>query len=484
MTLSKMKCFSVLRALLLCGLFVLVSGCSQAIPSPTQPVFTPVISIPTITAPAPVASSTPTDPPPSIFDPQKSGELLALGQTNPEFGALSTTMALDPLTGQFKALGEGWPVAWSPSGRFMLARHEDFIVYDRRGGQPLEGMLLVDQSEFPLNQNTFFWLPPGVLPGPDDWLVIQNSADKGLEALAVPSGERRALLPVKSLGDGIPSFTMKATTTGWLAWVPVRANLAEIGRSRQTLSAIRVVDPSKAHTWTISENIRKEYYTLLDAVPGASLVLLGAAPASTAGMDGVALYTFDLESGALKDLRVKMLPNPDAYAWSPTRPGEMALAVGEGHFTGHNKRLALLDVQTAELKYLTGPEMAAFEPDWSQDGKQLVYAALPDQGSTPGLPAIALKSRAIYLYNLDTGQSEIVTHPIAFIDGWPRWLKDQKKILFTRYDGQKQTTLYLKDLAGDAETSLITLPNAAFLFEGGRCQSDQCSWDMILLYTR
>ncbi|MGC1378156.1 MAG: hypothetical protein WA821_18140 [Anaerolineales bacterium] len=476
------KCPFFLRIVILCSLCILGFGC-RPVSTNSSPTST-AAPIPSISAAPPIAVFTQTNPPPVVFDPEKSGELLAVGRANPEAGALNSTLAVDSLTGQFKLLGEGWPVAWSPSGKFLLARHDNsFIIYDRRGAKALPGTELIDQSEFPLNQNTFFWLPIGVLPGSDDWLVIQNKDDQGLEALGIPSGERRILLSVKSLGAGAPSFRMEATTTGWLAWVPIQASLAQAGQTGQTLSAIQVANPSQVHTWTLSKNIEKAYYTVLDAVPGASLVLLGAAPASTAGMDGVALYTFDLESGILKDLRVKMLPNPDAYAWSPTQPGKMALAVGDGHSTSHNKSLASLDVKTGEVKYLTDPKMAAFEPNWSPDGEKLAYVALPDANVSPNITTTALSGRAIYVYDFGTGQSKAITSPGTSIDGWPHWLKDQTKILFARYDGQQQTTLYLENIADETIISLGIQINATFLFDKGRCQSDQCSWNMILLYT-
>ncbi|MGC1377435.1 MAG: hypothetical protein WA821_14480 [Anaerolineales bacterium] len=472
------------RVMLLCCLFVLASGCSAAIPatSPTGAVTRPV-STSTAIALGPVASATPTALPLSAFDPERSGELLAFSRANPEFGGLIKLVVLDPLTGGFKPLGEGKPIAWSPSGRFILASADDFapasIVYDLRGRKTVEEILHPSSTEYTSYQNSTFWLPTGILPGPDDWLVIPDDHENGFEARGIPSGERRTLVPARNISDIDLSFKMLATTTGWLAWAPVGKSLTDIGRSSQTLSAVRVADPAKTHTWVLSEKIEKAYYTLLGAAPGASLLLLGASPAPTFGTDNVALYSFDLESGLLKDLGVTMLSNPSAYAWSPTRPGELALAVGEGHFIGHNKRLALLNVQTGELKYLTSPEIAAFEPDWSLDGKELAYAALKDDGSST-----TLSNRAIYVYDLDAGESKIITHPAASIDGWPHWLKDQQNILFVRYDGKQQTTLYLKNLASGAETSLDMQLDATFLFENGRCQFDQCNWGMILQFAR
>ena len=85
---------------------------------------------------------------------------------------------------------------------------------------------------------------------------------------------------------------------------------------------------------------------------------------------------------------------------------------------------------------------------------------------------------------VNAGESKIITHPAASIDGWPHWLKDQQNILFARYDGKQQTTLYLKNLASGAETSLDMQLDATFLFENGRCQFDQCNWDMILQFAR
>ena len=255
------------------------------------------------------------------FRPGKIGRIAGIFSRKSRVWGFIKLVVLDPLTGGFKPLGEGKPIAWSPSGRFILASADDFtpasVVYDLRGRKTVEEILHPSSTEYTSYRNSTFWLPTGILPGPDDWLVIPDDHENGFEARGIPSGERHTLVPARNISDIDLSFEMLATTTGWLAWVPVSKSLTDIGCSSQTLSAVRVADPAKTHTWVLSEKIEKAYYTLLGAAPGASLLLLGASPAPTFGTDNVALYSFDLESGLLKDLGVTMLSNPSAYAWVP-----------------------------------------------------------------------------------------------------------------------------------------------------------------------
>ena len=53
---------------------------------------------------------------------------------------------------------------------------------------------------------------------------------------------------------------------------------------------------------------------------------------------------------------------PEAYAWSPARPGLLAFAEGGSRYLHDPSRLGLLDATSGKLNYLTDPDTSVSEP--------------------------------------------------------------------------------------------------------------------------
>jgi hypothetical protein len=366
--------------------------------------------------------------------------------------------------------GEAWPqldfspLRWSPSGENLI-----------------HGMATVRYDGEPVGFHgdaTVFWAPLNALPGAADWLVCQ-SMDGSAFASAVPEqGLYEVFLPAGSLGpNGLGKLLW--SRENWLAWMWSSDDLVEAGRWQQTLWVSTDLGVT-LQPQILSEDIRETYYQLIDWVPGSHLILAGKGLAGNSlWVDGVPLVTINAETGEIRDLGVAMLLTAEAYQWHSQQPGLLALAVGGGRFIFENKRLALLDAISGDLRYLTAENMTAFEPQWSPDGSQLAYAALT---ATPGIGGsgqeleLALQGRTIYFYDLASGQTHQITSPSDdAVDGWPRWSRDGARLLYTR-QLSGSTSVRVITLDGSVDEDLLLGLVDPTCYDGG------CGWDRYLAY--
>jgi hypothetical protein len=196
-------------------------------------------------------------------------------------------------------------------------------------------------------------------------------------------------------------------------------------------------------------------------------------------VDGVPLVTIDTETGEMTDLGLTMLLTSEAYAWRPTHPGVLALAAGSGRLINANKHLAVIDVHSGDLTYLTAEDEAAFAPAWAPDGTWLAFAVMPStqqaEGDGEALERTLL-GRAITLVNPETGERHTLTQPGEAIDGWPRWTADGRHLLYTRQQAG-QTEVRVVALDGSSDALLLTGLSDPTCVYGG------CGWSRMLAYT-
>jgi hypothetical protein len=368
-----------------------------------------------------------------------------------------------------------WPgtlIGWSPSGEYLL------VLEDQRGrtsysAYAIDGLTMASYENLAVPP---FWGPSAALPMARNWLAV-TSTDGAVQASILES-EPYQVLPPGSLGhDG--RGVIRWSHDNWLAWSLTTDQLAEAGQFEQILYVQPADGSGKATAWRLSDDIREAYYQIIDWVPGTRLILAGQGMmAASLWVDGVPLVTIIADTGAITELDAWMLLTPEAYAWHPTQPGLLALAEGSGRFLFANKRLALLDVTSGELTYLTGEGTAAFEPTWSPDGTLLAYAAVPASPDASGdgttLEHI-LDRRAIYVVNPQSGETHRLTDPGDAIDGWPQWSADGTRLLYTRqHDGY--TDVRVVTLDGSSDQLLVTgLPDPACYYGG-------CGWWRMLAY--
>jgi len=394
-------------------------------------------------------------------EPLVSGRLALVTERLP----FDRTTILDLKHGDAWTLSPVTLLEWSPSGNHLLAGRYNVYRYD--GGA---------MNSFH-NRPTSFWAPLDALPGAPDWLAM-HTADGALLAAPFPEGETRQVLPPGSLGnDG--RGTVRWSPDGWLAWSLNTDQLMEGGQFEQMLYVRSAEGDAEVTAWRLSDDIREAYYQIIDWVPSTRFILAARGMLAVSLWSwGVPLVTINADTGEITDLGAAMLLTPEAYAWHPAQPGLLALAEGGSRYLFEAGRLALLDVTTGELRTLTGPDVAAFEPDWSPDGTLLAYAAVPASPDAEGNGTTlehTLDGRAIYVVNPQSGETHALTHPGEAVDGWPQWSADGTRLLYTRqHDGY--TDVRVVSLDGNMDELLVTGLTDPGCYYGG------CGWRQMVAY--
>jgi hypothetical protein len=406
-----------------------------------------------------------------LQDESLVGGRLAFVDARPPFDHRTTVIDLEH--GGAWTLGEtpGGSPRWSPGGNYVLTTLGEGASAVYRYDGDAAATYGIPHPTPP------FWAPLDGFPGANDWLA-RPTENGALEAIPFPDGQPRQLLPSGTLGES-RLVNVHWSPDGWLAWTPNTDQLVEAGRWEQVLY-VQPANPDAAPTaWRVSDDIRETYYQIIDWSPGTHLILAGRGMlAVSLWVDGVPLVAINADTGESTDLGATMLLTPEAYAWHLTQPGLMALAEGSGRFTNANKRLALLDVTTGELTYLTGEDIAAFEPAWSPDGTLLAYAAVPASPNAHGAGETlehTLDGRAIYVVNPQTGKARVLTSPGDAVDGWPQWAAAGARLLYTRqHDGY--TDVRVVALDGSSDELLVTGLADPMCYYGG------CGWWQTLAY--
>lgn len=244
------------------------------------------------------------------------------------------------------------------------------------------------------------------------------------------------------------------------------------------LLSVRSPQSEIPRVWRVSQDVRQTYYLPAAWAPGTHLILAGkAAICNSCWSWGVPLSTINAETGQVKELDAAMLLTPEAYAFSPTQPGLVAIAQGGSRYLLDGMRLALLDLTTGKRRDLTDPAMTVFEPAWSPDGKQIAYAAVRAEphatGDGPTLDRL-LNGRAVYVLDPVTGENRVLTQPgTQAMDGWPRWTQDGNHLTYARRYAD-HTEMRRISLDGKAD-ELLTTKNVSPI-----CYYAGCGWSRVL----
>jgi Tol biopolymer transport system component len=139
--------------------------------------------------------------------------------------------------------------------------------------------------------------------------------------------------------------------------------------------------------------------------------------------------------------------------WLSLSPTHDALAIcdGDGRESYTNKRIAVLDLSSNSVRYLTDRKTVAVKPSWSPDGKLIAYSAAPEPKSSDQVPDPILSRRRIWLADPAGVQApRRLTDDDRYRDEEPMWLADGQHILFCRVDGARQRTLWMMRADGTA----------------------------------
>jgi WD40-like Beta Propeller Repeat len=173
---------------------------------------------------------------------------------------------------------------------------------------------------------------------------------------------------------------------------------------------------------------------------------------ASAMADGLELFCIAASGGPPQSLGVTVLVHDDMLALSPTE-NKLAVTAGEGRAAWSEKRIAIIDLDTLDLRYLTNENMSSTCPSWSPDGKQIAYSAAPDErtevmGGTQAKRY--LEQRRIWLADASGGTvRRQITNDDVYRDEEPIWSPGGTHLLFCRMDRDSRGALWLMSAGGD-----------------------------------
>ena len=166
--------------------------------------------------------------------------------------------------------------------------------------------------------------------------------------------------------------------------------------------------------------------------------------------DGLELFRVSADGESAKSMGVSTLVHNDMLSLSPDG-ARLAITAGGGREEWEQKRIAVIDLNTAEISRLTDDRTAAVCPSWCPRGDRIAFAAAPAPGTGAavggGEPARRLlEKRRIYMSGVSgTSTARQLTNDGLYRDEEPMWSADGRHILFGRIDRGNNQTLWLME---------------------------------------
>src|SRR5579872_791506 len=167
--------------------------------------------------------------------------------------------------------------------------------------------------------------------------------------------------------------------------------------------------------------------------------------------DGLELFRIPAAGGAPQTVGMTTLVHDDMLSFSP-RGDKLAVCAGAGRNTWEAKRIAVIDLPSIAIRYLTGESMAAICPAWSPDASTIAFSAAPVAphigGGDDAKRALG-KRRICTVDAAGANAPRHLTVDDSYRDEEPMWSADGRHILFGRIAaGDDSHTLWLMDAAG------------------------------------
>jgi Tol biopolymer transport system component len=209
-------------------------------------------------------------------------------------------------------------------------------------------------------------------------------------------------------------------------------------------------------TSTESRNILSQYLVL--PIPYAwtrdsRFILYWEDPDFSASVmaDGLSLFRIPEAGGRSEPLGVGTLVHEDLLALSPTG-NKLAVTTGSGREIYERNRIAIVDLETLALRYLTAGNTSAMAPSWSPDGRRIAYvqAPVPPSPSDNLTARPYMAQRRIWVADASGATPpRPITADNRYRDEEPLWSADGTHILFCRLDTAGAGTLWLMGAEGE-----------------------------------
>jgi dipeptidyl aminopeptidase/acylaminoacyl peptidase len=309
--------------------------------------------------------------------------------------------------------------AWSPDGNEIvfstnLTGRMNLWKVNAAGGWPLQLTVSDDR------QSEAVWSPDG------KWIVYNQdfggSEYYDLFAVSSAGGTPANLTNTPAISENGPLFSPDGKTIAF-GYKPKTSPMSDIAlldwNSRQVKKLTN--EQSKDYSWQLAAWSRDGRYVIASRV--------------NAGFDNGSVYRIDVASGQQEELT----PHKGTVLYVATgiSPDGKTVLVTSNEKSGY-QNVALLDVASKQLKWITDTQWDASSADFSPDGRQAAWTLNADGMTTT------------YLYDLSSGKSEGLTMPTGLTSpagNLNPFSPDGKSLLLSHQSSQRPSDFWVYDIA-------------------------------------
>ncbi len=197
---------------------------------------------------------------------------------------------------------------------------------------------------------------------------------------------------------------------------------------------------------------------------GERLALFIALKSASLTADGLNLFTVNVNGQNLSQVGW-MLGYEDFLTWSPDG-GRLAFVDGFGRDTWREKQIAVLEVEAMTVTNLSADQTRAdIWPDWSPDGRHIVYVSAPAQPQELMGIMEMTKGRHIWVMAAEGTEVRQLTDDPVYADERPRWVHGGEDILFFRRREEGSVEIWLMSADGSEQRPLakdVTFPEGYY----------------------
>ena len=339
----------------------------------------------------------------------------------------------DPKSVKSEANTTAWPIAiedlfysrrvtsaaWSPNER-QIAFSTNFTgrmnlwLVNSDGGWPLQLTVSDDR------QLGAVWSPDG------KWIVYQQDygGSEYWDLFAVPSqgGSPVNLTNTPDVSETSPQFSPdgKAIALGYKPKTSPTSDIALLDWSTHKVKNL-TNEHSKDHLWQLDSWTRDGKYII--------------ATRMSAGFDDASVYRIDLASGHAEELTPHQ--GKTLFLAGGISPDGKIILVTSNQKAGY-QNVAILDVASKQLKWITDTQWEAQAGDFSPNGKLATWVLNADGITTT------------YVYDVGSGKSEAIAMPTGLTspDGTPTaFSSNGKSLLISHQSSQRPSDFWVYDMA-------------------------------------